>query len=58
MAGLARRCVTENLARLDWAVLGWNAPDQAFYDSLGATTQSQWITRRLTGAALQSLAAP
>jgi len=58
LAGLARRCVAENLARLDWAVLDWNAPAQAFYDSLGAATQSQWITRRLAGPALHDLAAP
>jgi GNAT superfamily N-acetyltransferase len=57
LASLARRCVEENLARLDWAVLDWNTPAQAFYDSLGAATQSRWITRRLTGPALQALAA-
>ncbi len=56
LAHLARRCVSQNLARLDWAVLGWNTQAQAFYDSLGATTQSEWLTRRLTGAALEKLA--
>jgi GNAT superfamily N-acetyltransferase len=56
LAGLAHRCVTENLARLEWSVLDWNAPAQAFYDSLGATTQTEWLTRRLTGAALSDLA--
>jgi GNAT superfamily N-acetyltransferase len=56
LARLARRCVDEGLARMEWAVLDWNAPAIAFYDSLGAATQSQWLTRRLTGESLQALA--
>ena len=58
LAGLARRCLDEDLARLEWAVLDWNAPAIAFYDALGASAQTEWITRRVTGAALQRLAAP
>ncbi|MGH7736225.1 MAG: GNAT family N-acetyltransferase, partial [Gemmatimonadales bacterium] len=57
MASLATRCVAENLASLDLAVLDWNAPAIGFYDSLGATTPSEWITRRLAGDALARLAA-
>jgi len=57
LAGLARRCRDENLPRLDWAVLDWNAPSIAFYDSLGAETLDGWTTRRLTGAPLERLAA-
>ena len=57
LARLARRCVEEDLRRLEWAVLDWNAPSIAFYDSLGAGTQTDWITRRLTGEALERLAA-
>ena len=53
---LARRCVDEGLARLEWAVLDWNAPALAFYDSLGAAALSNWITRRLDGDALLRLA--
>jgi GNAT superfamily N-acetyltransferase len=56
LAGLARRCLDEGLARLEWAVLDWNAPAIAFYDRLGAGTQSEWVTRRLSGAALARLA--
>jgi GNAT superfamily N-acetyltransferase len=56
LANLARRCVAENLGRMEWSVLDWNAPAIAFYDSLGATTQSAWLTRRLTGQALERLA--
>ena len=56
LAHLARRCVAENLARLEWAVLDWNAPAIAFYDSLGAAAKTDWITRRLSGEALSRLA--
>ena len=56
LANLARRCAEENLARLEWSVLDWNAPAIAFYDSLGASTKTDWITRRLSGEALARLA--
>jgi GNAT superfamily N-acetyltransferase len=55
LAALARRCVAEGLARLEWSVLDWNAPAIAFYDSLGAAAKSEWITRRLSGDALARL---
>jgi GNAT superfamily N-acetyltransferase len=57
LRGLARRCVDEGLGRLEWAVLDWNAPSIAFYDSLGALALDDWTTRRLTGEALTRLAA-
>ncbi len=53
---LARRCVEEGLGRLEWAVLDWNSPAIAFYDSLQARAMSGWIVRRLDGAALRRLA--
>lgn len=56
LAGLASRCRDENLPRLDWAVLDWNAPSIAFYDSLEAEALDGWTTRRLTGAPLERLA--
>jgi RimJ/RimL family protein N-acetyltransferase len=48
LANLAKRCVDENLGRLEWAVLDWNAPSIAFYDSLGAAAMDEWIVRRMT----------
>lgn len=57
LRGLAQRCQAEGLTRLEWAVLDWNAPSIAFYDSLGATAKTDWITRRLAGDALKALAA-
>jgi GNAT superfamily N-acetyltransferase len=56
LAGLARRCRAEALGRLEWAVLNWNAPSIAFYDSLGASAMTEWTTRRLTGEPLARLA--
>ena len=57
LANLARRCLDEKLGRLEWAVLDWNAPSIAFYDSLGAAAMDEWIVRRMTGDALRKLAA-
>jgi len=56
LANLARRCVDEGLGSLDWAVLEWNAPSIAFYDSLGAESMNDWIMRSLNGEALAKLA--
>jgi GNAT superfamily N-acetyltransferase len=53
---LAQRCVEADLGRLEWAVLNWNAPSIAFYDSLGASAKDDWTVRRLDGAALVELA--
>jgi GNAT superfamily N-acetyltransferase len=56
LAHLARRCLDENLGRLEWTVLDWNAPSIAFYDRLGAAAMDDWIIRRMTGEALRKLA--
>ncbi len=57
LAKLARRCVDAELGRLEWAVLNWNTPSIAFYDSLGASAKAEWTVRRLDGEALERLAA-
>lgn len=57
LRALARRCLDEGLARLEWAVLNWNQPAIVFYDGLGATSKAEWTTRQLTGEALEELAA-
>jgi GNAT superfamily N-acetyltransferase len=56
LAHLAARCVREGFARLQWAVLDWNAPSIAFYQGLGAVMQPEWKLCRLSGAALAGLA--
>ncbi|HEY8574252.1 GNAT family N-acetyltransferase [Phenylobacterium sp.] len=53
---LAERCIEFDLGRLEWAVLDWNAPSIAFYDSLGAARMDDWTVRRLDGEALKRLA--
>ncbi len=52
---LAQRCVREDLARLEWAVLDWNEPALRFYRSLGALGLKEWIPHRVTGDALLAL---
>jgi GNAT superfamily N-acetyltransferase len=56
MRGLAARCRDEDLVRLEWQVLDWNAPAIGFYDRLGAGAKTEWITRSLSGKALAALA--
>ena len=53
---LAQRCRDERLGRLEWAVLNWNAPSIAFYDSMGASAKTDWTVRRLDGETLEALA--
>lgn len=52
---LARTALERRCARLEWAVLEWNAPSIAFYKSLGAKPLDEWRTFRLTGPALEQL---
>jgi diamine N-acetyltransferase len=42
--------------RLEWAALDWNELALGFYRSLGARTMGEWITHRLSGEELSSLA--
>jgi len=56
-ADLARRAVAAGSSGMEWSVLDWNAPSIAFYRSIGATPHEGWTTQRLTGEALNALAA-
>jgi GNAT superfamily N-acetyltransferase len=56
LAWLARTTLERGCARLDWAVLDWNAPSIAFYRSVGAVAQDEWKIMRVSGAALEDLA--
>ncbi len=53
---LARRCVAEELPRLEWWVLDWNEPALRFYRSIGAVPMDEWTVQRVTGGALRALA--
>ena len=55
LTALAQECVTSGYQRMEWAVLTWNAPSIAFYQSLGAGPMSEWHTYRLAGEALRRL---
>ena len=56
LTNLARRCVNEGWARLEWSVLDWNTPSIDFYKSQGAVLMDGWTICRVTGAALARLA--
>jgi GNAT superfamily N-acetyltransferase len=55
LAWLAALALERGCARLDWAVLDWNEPSIGFYKGLGAVALDDWMTMRLTGAALERL---
>ena len=53
---LARLARARDCGRIEWAVLDWNEPSIAFYQSLGATPKDEWVLYRLTGAPMAALA--
>ncbi|XRG82701.1 GNAT family N-acetyltransferase [Salinisphaera sp. SPP-AMP-43] len=53
LAGIA---VAQGYGRFEWNVLDWNAPAIAFYESIGAKPQSEWVGYRLDGEALAAFA--
>lgn len=53
---LAQLALERDCARLEWAVLDWNAPAIAFYRALGAKPMDEWIVQRLDAEALAALA--
>ena len=54
LAGIARQ---RDCGRMEWSVLDWNRPAIDFYRQLGAGPVEGWTVYRLTGAALEALAA-
>ncbi len=56
LSRLSAFVVEQGGGRLEWACLDWNTPSIEFYKSLGAITQDEWTTYRLTGEALKNLA--
>ncbi len=53
---LARIADDRGYGRVEWAVLNWNTPAIAFYESLGARPQDEWTVYRLTGETLAKAA--
>ncbi|MFL6009782.1 MAG: GNAT family N-acetyltransferase [Rubrobacteraceae bacterium] len=54
IAGLAKE---RGCGRLEWSVLDWNEPAIGFYKRIGASPVSGWTVYRITGEALEELAA-
>jgi GNAT superfamily N-acetyltransferase len=54
---LAQSAVERDCGRFEWSVLDWNVDAQAFYKRMGATMLDDWRICRVTGDALQALAA-
>ena len=54
---LARIALERDCGRFEWAVLDWNTAAIGFYESLGATLLPDWRISRVTGPALERLAA-
>jgi hypothetical protein len=54
---VARLAIARGCARLEWAVLDWNTPARDFYRRLGAESLDDWTMHRLSGVALDALAA-
>jgi GNAT superfamily N-acetyltransferase len=54
---VARVAHEKNCGRLVWTVLDWNEPAIRFYESLGGQIKREWLTVRVDGDALRTLAA-
>ncbi len=55
---LAALAVERQCGRFEWSVLDWNQPAIDFYQKMGASVLPDWRIVRLTGDALEQLAAP
>jgi GNAT superfamily N-acetyltransferase len=54
---LAALALERGCGRFEWQVLDWNKSARDFYERLGAKANPAWINYRMTGEALQRLAA-
>jgi len=57
LARLARIARERDCGRLEWWVLDWNTDAIEFYKKLGALPMDEWTVFRVTGSALDNLAA-
>jgi len=56
MSALARECLSKGYKRIDLNVLDWN-PARAFYERIGFAWIRNWLPYRVSGEALEKLAA-
>ena len=54
---LAGMAAERGCGRMEWEVLDWNEPSIGFYKKLGAVAMDEWTKYRLTGEAIERLAA-
>jgi GNAT superfamily N-acetyltransferase len=54
---IARLALERNCARFEWSVLDWNEDAIAVYRKLGAVGMDEWRIQRVSGEALERLAA-
>ncbi|HEV7161671.1 MAG TPA: GNAT family N-acetyltransferase [Solirubrobacteraceae bacterium] len=57
LAAVAAVARTRGAERLEWSALDWNELALGFYERIGAQQMHEWITHRLIGDELASLAA-
>ncbi|MGI8909148.1 MAG: GNAT family N-acetyltransferase [Rubrobacteraceae bacterium] len=57
LSRLARLAKERGCGRLEWWVLDWNEDAIRFYKKLGAVPMDEWTVYRITGTALEDLAA-
>ena len=54
---LAKLARERGCGRMEWSVLDWNEPAIKLYKGIGATPMDEWTVYRVTGEALEDLAA-
>ena len=57
LAHLAKLAKERNCGRLEWSVLDWNEPAIGLYTAIGAVPMNDWTVYRVSGGALEKLAA-
>jgi len=57
LAALAKIAVDRQCGRFEWSVLDWNVNAIKFYEQMGADVLPDWRVCRVTGPALNALAA-
>ena len=57
LSRLASIAVERGYGRMEWSVLRWNESAIRVYDAIGAEPLSGWLTYRLTGDGLKTVAA-
>ncbi|MDP9425724.1 MAG: GNAT family N-acetyltransferase, partial [Actinomycetota bacterium] len=54
---LAKLARERGCGRMEWSVLDWNEPAIKLYKGIGAVPMDEWTVYRVTGEALEDLAA-